>query len=138
MNQYIAEVEKPIATFDTKYGGNNGFDAAYVKQVADGTYQLVIPEAKSGAMGTLTAYGEGSKGDAQLSQNLSVLQKSIDVSTLPRDVKDQLTGQIKNRTFETQLFVGPTSNVNVGDLDFLRSVTGNPVKNVVVLPRKGP
>jgi hypothetical protein len=45
--------------------------------------------------------------------------------------------QIDNRTFQTQLFLGPTSNPSQAALDVMRSATGErtSVTSVVVLPQ---
>jgi filamentous hemagglutinin len=121
-----------LAVFDVKRG-TNGFDLAYV--VRDGgSYKLVIVEAKSGSVGKLTAFGEGMRGEAQLQTNLQTVRKAVDSSNLPAAVKDAAREQLNARTFQTELFMGETSNLNFSKLDFLSSVTGKPVQKIIVLP----
>ena len=135
MRQYIIDNENPVAIFEVKRANNQGFDLAYV--VRDGTdYRLVITEAKSGAVGKLTAFWEGSRGLDQLQRNLENVTEQIEVAKLPRSIKEELRLQVLKKRFEVQLFMGEVSNLKVEHLDFLRQVTGKSVQNVVVLPHK--
>jgi hypothetical protein len=134
MRQFVLDNESPVAVFDVKRGPN-GFDLAYVVR-DDDTYRLVIVEAKSGGVGKLTAFGEGMRGEKQLLTNLSTVRERIGESNLSQSAKDAISQQLRTRTFETELFMGESSDLRVSKLDFLSSITGNPVRKVVVIPLK--
>lgn len=135
---YVNATENVVAVIDARQANGNGFDPSYIKKNPDGSYQLVIVEDKSGAMGKITAFGEGARGEAQLDRNLSQLLEKIRTSDMPNDARMAAMSQIQNRTFETQLFVGPTSNPMQAQLDLLRTATKgqNAVSSIVVLPKK--
>jgi len=116
----------------------NGFDPSYITKDVNGNYQLVITESKSGS-GLITAFGEGARGGGQLTTNLDQLRSAIDASeSIPNEAKQAAMYQIDSRTFQTQLFVGPGSNVSQSQLDLLRAATNgvNSVSSIVVLPKK--
>jgi hypothetical protein len=134
MRQFVMDNESPLAVFDVKRG-TNGFDLAYVVRDENG-YKLVIVEAKSGAVGKLTDFGEGMRSEAQLVKNLATVRDAVESSSLPTAAKFAVREQLRTRTFETELFMAETSNLKVPQLDFLSGVTGRPVQKVVVLPMK--
>ncbi|SOD25343.1 filamentous hemagglutinin [Variovorax sp. YR752] len=135
---YAQATENVVAVVDARQSNGNGFDPSYIKQNADGGYQLVIVEDKSGTVGKLTAFGEGSRGEAQLNRNLAQLRAKIESdATIPDNAREAALEQIDNKTFQTQLFLGPTSNPSQAALDAMRSATGGrtSVTSVVVLPK---
>jgi filamentous hemagglutinin len=93
-----------LATFDTKMG-TNGFDLGYAKMV-DGKPQLVIGEGKAGDS-KLSALGENL--ERTLNKNLAKLKGSIESSGLKKEVKDELLLQLRDKTYQIELYVGPTN-----------------------------
>src|SRR5690606_12716176 len=110
----------------------NGFDVVFIKE--DGT--LVIGEAKSGAqMSSLTAFGGGVRGETQLVTNLTVLRQNVlNDPNIPRDVKDRILEQIDTRSFETHLYISPTTTIPEGLLDVFQSILGRPLDAIYILP----
>ncbi|MET3443163.1 filamentous hemagglutinin [Variovorax paradoxus] len=95
-----------VASFETKVGkSDNGFDLGYAKMV-DGKPQLVIGEAKAGDS-ALSALGENRQ--RTLDTNLAKLEDSIKNSNLPKSTKDELIQQIDKKTYQVELYVGPTN-----------------------------
>jgi hypothetical protein len=112
--------------------GTNGFDVVFVK--SDGT--LVIGEAKSGAtVDSITAFGGGPRGEAQLVTNLTVLRRNVlNDPNIPPDVKDNILRQIDTRTFETHLYVSPSTTIREGSLDVFQDILSRPLDAIYVLP----
>jgi filamentous hemagglutinin len=95
-----------IASFDTKIGkSDNGLDLGFAKMV-DGKPKLVIGEAKGGDS-SLSAIGENRV--ATLDRNLAKLQESIQNSNLDSAIKSDLVRQIRDKSYEVELYVGPTN-----------------------------
>ena len=95
-----------IGSFATKIGNtDNGFDLGYAKMV-NGKPQLVIGEAKAGDS-ALSALGENRV--RTLDTNLGKLKDSIQNSDLPKGTKDLLVQQIEDKSYQVELYVGPTN-----------------------------
>ena len=116
-------------------GGSNGFDLVFVNQQG----RLVIGEAKSGRVTPITAFGGGARGAAQLELNLRVLRDNVSQDmTIPRSVRDDIIRQIDARSFETQLYLSPTSNIPNGRLDVFTTHLGRPLDAIYILPEAPP
>lgn len=111
--------------------GSNGFDVVFVNEQG----RLVIGEAKSGRVTPITAFGGGARGEMQLELNLEVLIQRIraDVS-IPDHVKDDLIRQVETRTFETQLYISPTSSIPMERLNVFQEMLGRPLDAIYILP----
>ena len=95
-----------IGSFETKIGkSDNGFDLGYAKMV-DGKPQLVIGEAKAGDS-ALSALGENL--ERTLNKNRAKLRESIEMSTLNDETKTALIAQVTDKTYQLELYVGPTN-----------------------------
>lgn len=113
--------------------GANGFDVVFVNQQG----RLVIGEAKSGTVTPITAFGGGARGEAQLELNLEVLRTSIRLDpSIPEATKLELLRQIDSRTFETQLYVSPTSTIPQGRLDVYQQMLDRPLDAIYILPEE--
>jgi len=110
----------------------HGFDIVYIKE--DGT--LVIGEAKSGRRATkLTAFGGGDGGKDTLDLNLWVVKQRVEHDpTIPEHIKEKIFDQIENRTFETHLYVPPTTTIPSGYLDVFPELLGRPLDAIYILP----
>jgi len=126
-----------IASFDARTGNNNGFDPATYAKWVDGQPKLVVVEDKSGAVTPLTAFGEGSRGSAQLTRNINQLVDTINSADLPDFVKESLIDQAQNKTFSVELHVSDASTLPVSRLDFLRE-QGLSLDRIVVVPSVAP
>ncbi len=114
----------------------NGFDVVFVKE--DGT--LVIGEAKSGAeVDDITAFGGGARGERQLITNLTVLRRNVlNDPNIPPDIKDNILQQIDTRSFETHLYISPTTTIPHGTLDVFPNIIGRPLDAIYILPEDVP
>ncbi|WP_081930513.1 hemagglutinin repeat-containing protein [Lysobacter antibioticus] len=136
--RFIRSTVDVVSMVDARRGNNNGFDPSYIKRDANGNYQLVIVEDKSGSMPKITAFGEGKNGEAQFIKNLASMRDTIlNDPTIPNLAKISALDQIDRRTFLVQLFVGPSSNPSLAQLDNIRQLTNNQfsLTNITVLPR---
>ncbi|QWP74826.1 hemagglutinin repeat-containing protein [Lysobacter sp. K5869] len=136
--RYILSTEQVVTILDTRSSNANGFDPSYIKKTPEGGYQLVLVEDKSGRMDAITAFGEGHTGEQQLIKNLDAMRAYILADkNLSEPARISAIDQIDRRTFQVQLFVGPTSNPRLSTLDNARKMTRgtSSLYNIVVLPR---
>jgi hypothetical protein len=122
-----------ISTFDVKAANGNGFDVPYAKLV-DGEPRLFVVEDKAGAQtGSLTAFGEGPRGQAQLRANSTKLADAIRSSDILDTYKPALIDQATNRRFSVEFHVSDISNVPRNRFDFLNRI-GLTLDRIVVIP----
>ncbi|WP_035336811.1 hypothetical protein [Acinetobacter junii] len=119
-----------------QYGGDNVFDLAYLR--ADGKLVLVEAKSNSGNISDITAFGAGKNGLGQLEKNIDEFTKMLDRQLASRQIDrrtyDQITAQLKNKTFETELYVGSRSNVPASKLKVYSDNIGKPLDRVIVMP----
>jgi hypothetical protein len=70
-----------------------------------------------------------------LELNLLVLRGRVQLDqSIPPGVKARILEQIDTRTFETHLYISPSSNIPEGRLNVFPDVLGRPLDAVYILP----
>ena len=63
-----------------------------------------------------------------------MLDRQLASRQIDRRTYDQITAQLKNKTFETELYVGSRSNVPASKLKVYSDNIGKPLDRVIVMP----